>query len=272
MDPIDPLPSTEFHCVLCQQSHRQLLVDCSKWNWRGWLLGLRPVLRIVFWVCGIPLALLSAHGGPIGPGSFTSGATVINFDNLAGGSCNLCGPSVTNQYAALGVTFNNPSFPGEDTADTNLVPLFPLASPPNALFVEQGGSIGEPAAAPFQILFSVPVNLVGFDYGSSLDSFLQVSAYGQSGQLLETLTFNGSPAPIGLEGFAGIEETSPIAQLDVSYIPSYDTTRTFNFSIDNLEFQGSPVPEPGCLVLVAAALSAIAVVRGRRNNARERPC
>ena len=146
------------------------------------------------------------------------------------------------------------------------MPLFPLASPPNALFVDQGGLIGEPAAAPFQILFSVPVNLVGFDYGSSVDSFLQVSAYGQSGQLLETLTFDGSSAPIGLEGFAGIEETSPIAQLDVSYIPSYDTTRTFNFSIDNLEFQGSPVPEPAALLLVAAGLCGIALTQGDRQS------
>lgn len=207
------------------------------------------------------------YAGPIGESSFTD-PTIINFDNLVGGDCNLCGPAVTDQYAALGVTFNNPSYPDEDTADTNLVPLFPLASPPNALFVEQGGLIGEPAAEPFQILFSVPVTMVGFDYGSSVNSFLQVSAYGTSGQLLETLTFQGSTAPIGLEGFAGLEEASLIAELDVSYIPSFDPSRTFNFSIDNLEFTGPTVPEPASLALLLAGLCGIALARGLRNRMR----
>ena len=132
------------------------------------------------------------NAGSIGPSSFNNTATLINFDNLTGGNCNLCGPAVTNQYAGLGVTFNNPSFPGQDTADTNLTPFMPDASAPNALYVYQGGMIGQPPAAPFQILFAAPVTMAGFIYGSSLNSFLQVDAYGANNQFLETLTFTGT--------------------------------------------------------------------------------
>lgn len=202
----------------------------------------------------------------IDPSSFTGNATLINFDNLTGGDCNLCGPSVVNQYAGLGVTFNDPSHPGDDTADTNLTSAFPLASAPNALYVYQGGLLGQEPAQPFEISFSVPVTMVGFDYGSSVDSFLEVSAYGTRGQLLETLIFNGISAPIGLEGFAGIQESSPIAELAVSYHPYSDPCRTFNFSIDNLEFE-SPVPEPASVTLAFVGLCGIAWVGRRRRKA-----
>jgi hypothetical protein len=206
----------------------------------------------------------SLDGGPITPSNFGSNATIINFDDLTGGNCNLCGPSVTSQYAALGVTFNNPSYPGQDTADTNLVPYFPSASAPNALFVKQGGLLSDPAAAPFQILFSVPVTMAGFDYGSSSDSYLELDAYGANNQLLESLNFIGTSAPIGLEGFAGLEESSPIVRLDVSYHPNSDVSRTFNFSIDNLEFEGNQTPEPSTLALIAAGLAAMLVWRPLR--------
>ena len=207
---------------------------------------------------------MSLYGGSITEANFSSDATVINFDNLAGGNCNLCGPSVTNQYAALGVTFNNPSYPGQDTADTNLVPYFPDASPPNALFVYQGGLLEDPPAAPFQILFSIPVTMVGFDYGSSSDSYLEVDVYGANHQLLESLNFTGDSAPIGLEGFAGVQESSPIVELDVSYHPAYDPSRTFNFSIDNLEFQGTTAPEPSTFAFIALGLAAMPLFRRLR--------
>jgi hypothetical protein len=204
---------------------------------------------------------VSLHAGPITSSNFSSNATVINFDDLTGGNCNLCGPSVTNQYAARGVTFNNPSYPGQDTADTNLVPYFPDASAPNALFVEQGGLLGDSPAAPFQILFSVPVTTVGFDYGSSSNAYLELDAYGANNQLLESLNSNGISTPMGLEGFAGLEESSPIVRVDVSYHPNYDPGRTFNFSIDNLEFQANQTPEPCTFVLIAAGLLAMPVWR-----------
>lgn len=169
----------------------------------------------------------------------------MGFDDLAGGSCNLCGPSVTNQYAGLGVTFSNPSFPGQDTADTNLTFGIPNSSGPNALFVFQGGGLA--SIAPFQIHFSIPVNTVGFDYASSLDAFLQVDAYAPNGTFLETLTYVGSSTPVGLGGFAGIEEASNIGRLDLSYHPNFNPALSYNFSIDNVAFVETPEPATGAL-------------------------
>ena len=216
--------------------------------------------QFITWLGALSLSV-PLCGGTITTSNFGSNATVINFDDLTGGNCNLCGPSVTNQYGARGVTFNNPSFPGQDTADTNLVPYFPLASPSNALFVEQGGLLGDSPAAPFQILFSVPVTMVGFDYGSSSNAYLELDAYGANNQLLESLNFNGISTSMGLEGFAGLEESSPIVRVDVSYHPNYDPGRTFNFSIDNLEFQANQTPEPCTFVLIAAGLLAMPLWR-----------
>ena len=213
------------------------------------------IMRFSLFFAGALTVALSLHAGSIGPSGFTSGATLINFDDLTGGDCNLCGPSVTDQYAAQGVTFNNPTYPGQDTADDNLTSLVPGASSPNMLYVFQGGLISSPIAQPFQILFSVPVNMAGFVFGSSADSFLEISAYSASDQLLETIDYVGTSAPIGLAGFAGIEESTPIAELDVSYHPNSDASRTFNFSIDNLVFQASSVPEPGTILCSVPAYS-----------------
>ncbi len=187
---------------------------------------------------------------------------MVNFDGLAGGNCNLCGPAVTTQYSGVGVTFGNPSYPGQDTADTNLAALIPNSSPPNTLYVYQGGLLANAPALPFQILFSIPVTMVGFDYGSSTLSYLQLDAYGAGHQLLETQTFIGSAAPIGLAGFAGVQETAAITELDVSYHPFSDPTRTLNFSIDNLEFEGGSVPEPSTPALTAIGFLLIALWRG----------
>ncbi len=189
--------------------------------------------------------------------SFSNNAVTINFDDLRGGNCNLCGPAVTSQYSSLGVTFNNPSYPGEDTADSNLTSLIPGSSAPNALFVHQGGLLSDPAALPFQILFSIPVTMVGFDFGSSTDAFLVLDIYGAGHQLEETQIFVGDAAPIGLAGFAGVQEISPIVEVEVSYHPNSDAARTFNFSMDNLIFEGNPVPEPSSAAMAIIGLAAL---------------
>ena len=221
-------------------------------------------MRFGIWLAGAFIAGLSIEGSPIASNGFTSNATLINFDDLTGGNCNLCGPSVQSQYSSLGVMFNNPTFPGEDTADTNLTASFPDASPPNLLFVEQGGQLSDPPAQPFQILFSVPVTTVGFDFGSSADAYLELDAYSAGHQLIETLDFTGTAAPIGLEGFAGLRETTPIVELDVSYHPNSNNTRTFSFSIDNLEFEGGDVPEPSTMALIAIGILGMTVRRRYR--------
>jgi hypothetical protein len=215
--------------------------------------------------------LIAAPLGPmlrasaIDAASFKSGATFIDFDDLTGGSCNLCGPSVTNQYSKHGVIFNNPTYPGMETIDTNLTYGIPGASFPNALYVYQGGLIGQPPALPFEILFSAPVATVGFNYSSSSDSFLRLDAYDIHNTLLETLTFVGTPSPIGLGGFAGIEESAAIARLDLSYHPNSDPLRTFNFSINDLQFQVAPaVPEASTSTLMLTGLGFLMISVCRR--------
>lgn len=231
----------------------------------------------------------SLHAGTIDVSSFTGSATMINFDNVIGGNHNLSGPSITTQYSALGVVFNNPSYPGQDTADTNLTFGVPGSSFPNALYVAQGGHIGDPPAMPFQIVFSSPVTMVGFDYGSSLNSFLRVDVYDATNTLLDSLTYTGQPSAIGLGGFAGIQEATAIQRLDVSYHPNSEPNRTYNFSIDNLEFQGPsvaagsdppvpdppvtdpPVPEPSTFALMAIGCLGIILHRRRGSRLRLRP-
>jgi len=204
------------------------------------------------------------HASMIDASNFTSGWTTINFDNVPGGSCSLCGPSITTQYSSQGVVFDNPSMPGDETADTNLVFGIPNASPNNALYVAQGGHFDDPPAMPFRILFSTPVTMVGLDYASSTDSFLRLDAYNPNGTLLESLWYTGQPTAIGLGGFAGIEEASGVSRLDVSYHPVDDPSRTFNFSIDNLQFE--PTPEASTLTLLT--IGGIGILLGRRRHVR----
>jgi hypothetical protein len=198
----------------------------------------------------LSFAAYSLHAGPIGLNGFSPSATLITFDDVTGGNCNLCGPSVVNQYSGLGVVFNNPSFPGQETADTNLTYGIPNASPVNALFVQQAG--GQTGVLPFQILFSSPMTKVGFDFGSSSDSFLELEAYDKNNTLIEMLTFVGESTAIGAGGFAGIAEAGGIQRLDVSYHPFFDPSHDYNFSIDNLIFE--TVPEPSTIALCALGL------------------
>src|SRR5258706_3823499 len=214
-------------------------------------------MRFVVHILGTVSVCLSLCASTIDSSSLSSPAFVITFDDLAGGNCTLCGTPVTNQYAAVGVKFNNPSYPGQDTADTNLTYGIPNASFGNALYVAQGGHMYDPPGQPFQILFSVPVWKVGFDYASSMDSFLRVDAYDSHNTLMESLIYAGGPTPIGLGGFAGLQESTAIGRLDVSYHPYSDPQRTFNFSIDNLEFESAvAVPKPPTFGPITIALLA----------------
>ena len=204
---------------------------------------------------GAILSLSVLHAGTIGVGGFSGSATVINFDGLTGDSCLGCGDVVTNQYAGQGVTFSNATA----TANTYLATLLPSASLPNAVFVNQGGGGNFPHLL---LSFSVPVNRVGMDFGLSLDSFFTMAAYDGSNALLETQNFVGATVPAGLAGFAGLEEATDIAVLDISYHPNSSPSRTFNYVFDNLRFEGtgssgSATPEPAAAVLMGAGLAVL---------------
>ncbi len=212
---------------------------------------------------GSILSLSVAHAGAIGLAGFSGSATVINFDALTGGATLGSGDVVTNQYAGQGVTFSNATA----TANTFLATLLPSASAPNAVFVFQGGGGNLP---PLSISFSVPVNRVGLDFGLSVDSFLTMAAYDSSNTLIETLNFVGASVPgVGLAGFAGIQESTNIARLDVSYHPNSNPSQTFNYVFDNLRFEAasSATPEPAAAVLIGTGLLVLGVFRKRIRGA-----
>jgi len=216
-------------------------------------------------LAGLTVALslaVPASAGMIGSGALSADAVLIDFDNLLGGSCNLCGTPVTTQYQALGVTFNNPTFAGEATAENNLTPFVPNASG-NMLFIYQGGQLGQPPALPFQILFSTPVRAATFDFGSSANAYLELSAYDSQGTLIETDDYVGDPALIGLAGLAGIQTASPISRLDVSYHLFNDPNRTLNLSVDNLRFDVA-APEPASILTIGSGLVLAGLLRFSR--------
>ncbi len=198
---------------------------------------------------------LVASADPISILDFAAGATLIDFEDLPAGNCNGCGTQVTNQYSLFGVLFDDPTFPGGATVQNNLTFGVPDASGSNILFVRQGGLIGDPAATPLKLTFTSGVDRVGFNYASSADSFLLLQAF-NGNQLVESLTFTGSPTPIGWGGFAGIGTQIAFTSLEISYHPLADPSRTLNFSMDNLRFES--VPEPSSLMLGALGLAGIA--------------
>ena len=57
-------------------------------------------------------------------------------------------------------------------------------------------------------------------------------------------------------------------ELDVSYHPLSDPSRTLNSSIDNVEFQTSSVPEPSSVALIIVGVSGKAIVRRRFTSER----
>src|SRR5437867_3376548 len=94
-----------------------------------------PLLSTLLGAVLVLSAVSSAQATPIGIGAFSGSETVINFDNLTGGSEIFAGDIVTTQYADLGVTFNDPDYPAR--SNQNLQPFFSGSSAPNVLFVQQ---------------------------------------------------------------------------------------------------------------------------------------
>jgi hypothetical protein len=204
----------------------------------------------------------SGVAGPIGPGSFSDAATLINFDNLAGGMSIETGELITTQYAAQGVVFNNPN---HDTR-ANASPIGADAvtsSKPNVAFIFQQGG-GKPPGPPQELIFSVPVTRVGMQFFTGTFFTVSLSVFDADGKQLETLTLKGTQLgsfPI-LEGFIGLEESTPIAKAEItSPFPGGDPG---NFAIDDLRFEA--VPEPGTITLLAFGIAGMAGYAWRRKK------
>jgi hypothetical protein len=205
-----------------------------------------------------------AVAGPIGPGGFSDGATLINFDDLAGGMSIDTGELITTQYAAQGVVFNNPN---HDTR-ANASPIGSSAvtsSKPNVAFIfQQGGTL--PPGPPQQLIFSVPVTRVGMQFFTGIFSTtVTLSVFDADGKQLETVTLEGTRLSgyAILEGFIGLEESTPIAKAEIT--ANGPEGVPFNFAIDDLRFEATP--EPGTITLLSIGIAAMAGYAWRRRKA-----
>jgi len=179
--------------------------------------------------------------------SFGPAATLLTFDELAGGT------SVTNQYAALGVQFQN-----------TIVQVGPFPdSAPNVILAAD-------LTNPIVLLFPAGVYKVGLQIdsdGFDNDRQPQVRAYDSGGLLLGTLLFGQGP------DFQGFQATSgTISRLEIGSCRPIGVSNCqplgYSDAYDNVIFAltpGSDAPEPSTLVHgCLGALLCLAAYRNRR--------
>ncbi len=109
----------------------------------------------------------------------------------------------------------------------------------------QGGG-GVPGSPPVEIHFTVPVTKVGMWFGTSSSSTFTIEVY-NGGTLLESLTKRGTAlGAFGLEGFAGLERPELITMVKVFSRSDNVNFGPFNFSIDDVRFEGEEPCYPDC--------------------------
>jgi hypothetical protein len=218
-------------------------------------------------VCALfAFALFTAsgvHAIPVTEANFSPSATLINFDNLAGGSTIDTGEVVTTQYAGLGATFVNPDYVSR--ANTSIAAQITGQSDPNVLFIRQHD--GNPFGRPQQIIFSSPVLRAGTFFSTSLNSTATIEAYSTGGALLESLTLTGAPQGTFLTGFIGLQRAEGIGRIELYSRSNAAGQPNFSFSIDDLRFEFIPEPSTALAGIAAAAIN-LRIRRSRRSASR----
>jgi len=194
---------------------------------------------------------LSASVIQIDRTSFGPAATLLTFDELVGGT------PLSNQYAALGVQFQN-----------TVVQVGPFPdSSPNVILAAD-------LTNPIVILFPAGVYKVGLQIdsdGFDTDRQPQVRAYDAGGTLLGTLLFGQGP---DFEGFQASSGTISRLEIGSCRPIGVSTCQPLGYSdaYDNVIFAltpGSDVPEPSTLGYGGlAALICLAAYRNRRQRLR----
>ncbi|MEP7099550.1 MAG: PEP-CTERM sorting domain-containing protein [Burkholderiales bacterium] len=186
-------------------------------------------------------------------------AQVINFDNLTGGPIG-GGDVVTNQYAGLGVTFLD-TYAGGAHANNTLGAFIPGSSSPNVLWTDQGG--GASTGQYLQISFASAVGNVSALFGTSLGADITMAAY-SGATLLDSVTLIGSIITGDVRsGLIGLTDTG----ITSVRLYSHSGNSSFNFSIDNLNWQAAAVPEPSTYAMLFAGLGVVGWATRRRQHA-----
>lgn len=183
---------------------------------------------------------------------------VINFDVDAFGNTIAANTSITNQYASLGVTFLG--LENGSAININAAPDpdgSPTPSSPNALTNCSNASPGCPGnrADIVRIAFAAPVSDVSLSLNTLGPAAVTFNLYDAADVLLETLTQLSPDGTYAMVAFTA----SGVARID-----ALQPMDGWAWTLDNLSFESSTVPEPSAIALMLAAGLAAGVARRRR--------
>lgn len=164
------------------------------------------------------------------------------------------GAAVTNQYAALGVTFESLLY-----YDTLFPTNFPgISGHRLGNFLFDGTVSG--LQDPFSIRFTSPVEAATFGLASNIAQTRLTAFY--QGVGIESFLYNypgpatgGAVAFVGFQGLLFDEIRVDIAVANIAESIGL---------IDNVQYRLSEVPEPGSMLLLGAGLAGLWAVRRRR--------
>ena len=177
----------------------------------------------------------------IGPGSFPSGSTLINFNGLANGT-EVNGLTVTGVqfvYSISGIPTNGALVIDGGPGVTNNV------SPPNIV------SLGNPTGT-LTMMLPGPATVFGYGFAilttAPVFTATTISVF-DGATPLGSISYPALVDPLFAGGFAGIESTIPFNRVQATFAGGPA------FAVDNIQFAASSVPEPSTLILLASGLA-----------------
>ena len=194
----------------------------------------------------------SASTIPVGIGAF-GGSTLTTFAGLADGT-------EVNGLIIDGIKFSYSAGSSQLIIDggpgiTNNI------EPPNIV------SIGNNTGV-LTLLLPSSVDTFGYGYAilnnAAVANATAISVFGGA-TLLGSQSYNGSPNPDFAGGFAGIQSTIPFNRVEITF----NSVAAPAFALDNIRMlsaDGSEVPEPATLVLLASGVLGLFRARSARRH------